>query len=549
MTSKRRNTLFLAGFAITTAVGCQAILGIDTTSFEPTGDAGSVDGSGGDGGGNDGSQGGDSSSSVVLTVSPSSGHLVRGSTLDVDITLGSPAPSDAVVTATGLPSGVTASALTIASGSTSGTLRLAAGNSAKLGSAIVTVGSPVSNTAPLDLLVGDAAGVLDVTFDNDGIKLFPSLDGGTGASATAVAAQSDGHIIVASTQDSSGTGWFITRIAEDGVTDSAFAANAAGVLPTGTVSDVAVGPDDKVTIVGNSQGYATVVRLNPDGTPDNGFNFTGVARANDAVRFSSGNSAAGVAIESDGTAIVVGSGNPTGANYGLVLHFLNNGTLDQSFDGAGSEDYANGANNTALTKVVIDPSGRIVAGGSDGSVSPALMYLVRLSADGTPDNTFGASGIVRVATGSGAPESTNGVAAQLDAGYVVAGADFGGVGLQNALAFVSARGDAGTAIVNDNPVGNTERLTSVAPQTDGKFLTVGFGGGSFTDIAYLYRMVSPSSADVAFNDGGIVEFETGGMPGDPPKIFFHDVTTLPDGRIVVVGSEAGGGVIVMRFWQ
>src|SRR5262249_9690926 len=133
--------------------------------------------------------------SVVLTIAPTSGKVVRGSTLDISITLSGAAASDTIVNATSLPTGVTVSPLTITAGSTGGTLHLAAASNAALGPASISIGSPSTNNAPMNLLVADPPGTLDSTFDDDGIKVFGEVDGGYGNLAVAIDLQSDGHII------------------------------------------------------------------------------------------------------------------------------------------------------------------------------------------------------------------------------------------------------------------------------------------------------------------------------------------------------------------
>ncbi len=534
------STLVLGLALAVAAGGCQAILGIDETTLVP--DAGTANDASSDA--NDGSS---NDASVSLAIAPTSGKVVRGSTLDVSITLSSAAPSDVVVSAGNLPSGVTASALTFSTGATTGTLHLAAASNAALGPVSITIGSSSTNDAPLKLLVADPPGTLDSTFDGDGIKLFGDVDGGYGNTAVAVDLQSDGHIIVGG-NPSQNAGWQVTRLAADGTTDTAFTASSFPVLPaSGFLSDLAVGPDDKITIVGNGGSAGiTVVRLNADGTPDNEFHVTGSVTVSDSAYCQYDCAGNGVTVLPDNTAIVAGEANADTTVNALVLHFLNDGSLDPNFVAPGIGWYI-GPTQSRLSKVTIDPAGRIVAGGTCNSTTPQQLCALRLSAAGVPDTSFGSdAGIVEIPTSLS--EFDFDIAAQGDAGYVLAGTDRTFVNA-DALGFIHVDGsDAGPSAIAQ-PIGNSDELLGVATQDDGKILAVGLGARTFANLSYLFRLNTISEPDLTFNGSGVVQFFTDGGPADPPAIYFRRVKATHDGRILVVGEKQGTGTAVMRFWQ
>ncbi len=543
--SRSRRVAFASSCALSIfagAFGCQAILGIDDTSFDGADAASANDASDA---ANSDSANGDSSPGVSLSLAAANAHLVRGATLDLVVTLSGSSPADAVVTATGLPSGVTASPLTIAKGTATGTLHFAATTSATLGAANVVVASSITNSAPLDLLVADPSGTLDVTFDDDGIKLFGDVDGGYGNTALAVAVQSDGHIVVGG-NPSDNLGWQVTRLSATGVTDTAFTVNSFPNLPTsGVLTDLAVGPDDKITVVGASSSSPVILRLNADGTADNSFNVTGTAIVNDNAYCQYACSLFGLALLSDGSAIVTGIANADVTASALVLHFLNNGSVDMAFaGGAGSHI---GTTHTPLSHVTLDGAGRIVAGGDDGATTPSHMLVLRMSTTGIVDPSFGDGGVVDVP--STASNHSFGIAAQGDAGYVLAGENVVGAG-NSAIGFIHVDGsDAGSSLVNNLPFGTSGAYYGVATQDDGKILVVGQGVAGFASESFVLRLLTISTSDPTFNDGGPITFYTGGMGTDPPGIYLQRVLATHDGRILAVGSKTGTGTVVMRFWQ
>ncbi|MGH7328909.1 MAG: hypothetical protein ACREJX_11225, partial [Polyangiaceae bacterium] len=283
---KRRNTLFLAVFAIAGAFGCQAILGIDDTTFEK--DAGSSSDAGsGDGASSDGNAATDSSSpSVVL--SPPSVRLLPGGSADVTVTIARGGVSgDVTISANDLDAGVGIASIAIPDGQSQGTLHVTASPSAVPGAqdvAIVQASLPANNVAPLTVAIVGAPGTIDESFAN-GEAAFTPGDAGLGATAVAVGIQSDGQIVLG-IQPGSNSGWTVVRLTQAGDLDPTFDTNAASVMPAdGALEDLVIGTHDDIFVAGTSQNELTAVHLNADGTRDNSFGTNGVAKL-DTVNFS-----------------------------------------------------------------------------------------------------------------------------------------------------------------------------------------------------------------------------------------------------------------------
>ena len=157
-------------------------------------------------------------------------------------------------------------------------------------------------------------------------------------------------------------------------------------------NDVAVQPDGKIVLAGFASGDFAVVRLNPDGSPDTSFGNGGSVVEN-AVGTNSEDVADAVVIQPDGKILVAGAStrqNDIGS-FATFLRLNANGTPDASFDPAGmtgpnpeSVGIARGAMGEAFD-VAVDPSGRIVYAGSNGSAS----FVDRLKSDGTHDDSWG----------------------------------------------------------------------------------------------------------------------------------------------------------------
>ncbi len=178
---------------------------------------------------------------------------------------------------------------------------------------------------------------------------------------------------------------FLARVHADGSRDTNFAPVIGGQsdVPLG-VSALAVQPDGKV-LVGGQQVWFT--RRNADGTLDNSFNpgITGRSWV------------ASIKLQADGKVLIGGDFNSmhgTNVSYGIAR--LNaNGTLDESFNP--------GAGSFGVSSVALQPSGKVLIGGSFTSFSGTTRNrIARLNADGSLDTSFnpvtGANGSVRTIT-------------------------------------------------------------------------------------------------------------------------------------------------------
>jgi uncharacterized delta-60 repeat protein len=264
-------------------------------------------------------------------------------------------------------------------------------------------------------------GSLDTSFGGGSGAVLISFGSGNSATATSVALQKNGDIVVAGAAVVGTDQIGVARLTPSGSLDTSF--NPAGATPGETTVDTADTPQDppdtvgvavqpadqKIVVVGTrslSSGSAfQVSRLTTSGQPDTSFNGTGTA-VTQIGSTSSQSTAAVVAVQSDGKLVVAGNGTTsTGARDFQVARYLANGTLDPSFNASGTEDIPVAGEDSnegaSVQAIALQPSdGKIVlAGGPRGgpqvgfqAVEPGHTALVRLDTNGTLDPTFSGGG-------------------------------------------------------------------------------------------------------------------------------------------------------------
>ncbi len=164
----------------------------------------------------------------------------------------------------------------------------------------------------------------------------------------------------------------ITRLTASGQVDTTFGVNGLVNSQPGNFgpSAMAIQNDGKVVALGTSVGlnlssalYFSLIRLNPDGTDDTGFDYTAPSYI--------GNPAT-LTLQPDGKILMAGQGLVTTTSItidqGLTVARLNsNGSLDTTFNGSGSNFQNSGAFAGAFSphNMIVQPDGKIaVLGGT-----------------------------------------------------------------------------------------------------------------------------------------------------------------------------------------
>ena len=321
-------------------------------------------------------------------------------------------------------------------------------------------------------------GMLDDTFDSDGMLRTDPNAGGGYDTARAVLIQPDQKILVAGDANTISNERVVARYEATGPLDGTFATGGIYQVPDGIVGGMALQSDGKIVISEfvNSTDTVAVTRLTSGGVPDVGFGTNGIVSLPDVIR----ESFPVVALQPDGKIIVV------------------------------------------ATKCASLP------------VSSCSFLLTRLEDDGDVDTTFGTNGST-LAGGSVA----RAVALQPDGSIIVVGYGVGGGVVGLAVARYSASGTflnaSGTGAGSDTTYGY-----GVAIQPDGKVIATGSAlifvpslGGNYRHVIVARFRANVLGLDATFASSGVATVDATVAYGEG-----RTAVVEPDGKIVVAGEVA-----------
>lgn len=375
-------------------------------------------------------------------------------------------------------------------------------------------------------------GQLDTSFSEDGLTNISLGDEFYDAMATAVALQSDGRIVIAgwiresnSANTSSRMG--VIRLNIDGTLDSGFSSDGIQLSElTGYAEahSVLVQPDGKIVIAGHANGYATLLRLNGDGTYDTRFSGDGVVAMATSDSYISS-----IVLQPDGRILAAGFQRPSNNNgsFGSILmmaRFNSNGSLDSTFGVKGKMIDPANLQRTA-DDVVLLPDGRFVVVGEYSfyrqNSESSQLAVSRYNADGSVDGTFGTRIIDHVEPfvlssfqTYGARTWGTALLRQADGKVVVVG--------HSDQRMIAARLNddgsqdssfGGDGIVDISVTGQTVRATNVILGLDGQLVVSGYVGNNSPSVLqrdfYLARLTNENvpaySTSVRINALGNVE--------------------------------------------
>ncbi|MDK9692738.1 MAG: cadherin domain-containing protein [Sulfurimonas sp.] len=255
-----------------------------------------------------------------------------------------------------------------------------------------------SFTDDISIVRYNSDGLLDTTFGVDGYVVSMIGELGLYAGSYSFAIQNDGKIVVATASftDSYIYNTTIVRYLANGGVDVTFGENGAVVIPVGeadnTVYDIKIGDSGKIFLAGSASVAdmdTNIICLNSDGTLDTQFgeNSTGVVVYNMYVD----DVARTLYLQEDG--FLVGG---SGTNAFILSRYLSNGILDGSFGRDGgftTISFGEEIIRSFATSIIVQNDGKIILSGyiSTGENRDDII-LVRYSADGTPDDSFGTEG-------------------------------------------------------------------------------------------------------------------------------------------------------------
>jgi uncharacterized delta-60 repeat protein len=410
-----------------------------------------------------------------------------------------------------------------------------------------------------------------------------------GSTVRAVAIQPDGKIIIGGGFAVAGsTRKYLVRLNADGSLDTSFAdlsgRNWSGAY---SINKIIIQPDNKILFSGpdlNIDSNYNIIRLNPDGTLDSGFDHHSSSARNDIALLSDGKiiASGGYTLSrynSDGTpdntfpTLTLSGYESVFATEALpdgkvllggdfvsinntpqirISRIMPNGSLDATFNPGGS-----GANGT-LTDVSTTSDGKIYISGYFSQYNgTARSKVARLNADGSLDAGLNYT--------SPTPFTfVNKAIGLSDGRVVIIGSDVGGSGVS--LARLNADGSLDTAV--RAVVGIAGTVRDVVRQPDGKYIV----GGAFNTVnginrRHIARLNADGSVDPTFNcpifdnlyatvtklavqaDGkilftlldypGSIRLNTDGTADSsyvpPPIVHGHEIDLFPNGQILFNG--------------
>ena len=388
------------------------------------------------------------------------------------------------------------------------------------------------------LPAGAAPDTLDPTFGGDGI-VTTDFGGGNDV-ARGLALQADGKLVAAgATTDPLGASDFaLARYQADGSLDPGFGTggrvvtDASGDGGFDEANDLAVQPDGRIVVAGmavveDDLGFA-IARYDASGALDPSFGGDGIVHVEDGT-----DAASAVAVRPDGRIVVVGGSGP-GGDFELV-QLLPDGSLDPAFGDGGrvSTDFG-GADNAQ--DVVVQPDGRLVVAGQVGPGATCCHGgLARYDADGSLDETFGDGGLVAFAD---EVQHLNAVTVQPDGRIVAAGGAHDVSPTDAAVVRLTAAGVPDPSFGGDGTVvtdlgGTNDDLRAVAIDADGGIVAGGTRADSQDatgDDTAVVRYRADGSLDGTFGHGGVVLADAGGAD------HASDLLIDGEGRIVTAGD-------------
>lgn len=406
--------------------------------------------------------------------------------------------------------------------------------------------SLILSTLVLSIAILAAPGDLDTTFGVSGGYVVSDLfSAQVDERGNDVAVQSDGKIIVVGSRDAGGPNdYVIVRYNTDGTLDSTFSGDGVFTLNNSTndtLNAVVIQSDGKIVAVGesNSLAEAYVIRLNSNGTLDTTFSGDGILEA------ASAGIALSATLQTDGK-IVVGTRNTSGVS--IILRINSNGTLDTTFDTDGIVSLS--PNNYDPYGLAIQTDGKIVVVGSTSIAATSDFSTVRLLSNGAYDTSFDGDGIATTAVFAGQNNARD-VVIQSDGKLIVGG----GGSPDAALVRYNSNGTLDTSFDTDGirvfNVNNNanDYVYDLSLQTDGGILAIAGTTYSIANVLVrddfsVYRFDTNGSLDPTFDANGLVQSQ---WCEQGASISFQT-----DGKIVAVGGQdratAGvQGICTQRF--
>lgn len=217
----------------------------------------------------------------------------------------------------------------------------------------------------------------------------------------------------------------VVRLSEDGTVDRSFGSNGfiTNVIASGETSSsaqsLAIDASDHIVVGGATFDTSLVstpmlIRYTTDGALDHSFGNAGVVAIPESGVFAP--APVGVAVDSAGRVVAVGTSMPLGFDLKTYLvRYDADGIADSTFGSAGNGIVE--VDGSAIEAFVLDSADRPVVAGA--TIDGTNMGLMRLTADGLPDPSFGSDGSGIVTTPADATVTPHAITIDHDGNIVM----------------------------------------------------------------------------------------------------------------------------------
>jgi uncharacterized delta-60 repeat protein len=291
-----------------------------------------------------------------------------------------------------------------------------------------------------------------------------------------------------------------------------------------------------VNLSGSTTSDFTLVRYNSDRTIDTTFGIGGKIVAD----FGGDDKGYGVAIDAQGRIFIAGSTLISGKTSFALLCYKADGTLDTSFGASGKliTDF-NGSSDNKGYSIKIDANGKILISGSALINGKRDIAVVRYTATGSLDNTFGSGGQITTDCGGDDDEGKS-ITIDSSGRIIVAGTAVINGQRDFTVVRYTANGSLDTNFGTGGKVttdcgGGDDEGKNLKIDVSGNILVAGTavinGQRDFTIVRYK----ADGSLDSSFGTGGKVTIDCGG--DDDARTMEIDSS----GRILIGGSVSING--------
>ena len=343
-------------------------------------------------------------------------------------------------------------------------------------------------------------GSLDPAFGTGGLV---TTDFGSTDQAFAVALQPDGKIVTAGRR---GSDVIVARHNADGTQDSLFGSSGRVITNFGSTEQalaLVLQPDGKIVVAGrtnkNGNFDFALARYSAGGVVDTTFGTSGLVTTDFG---GSVDRAFAMALQPDGKLVVVGDSD---ANFALA-RYNGDGSLDPGF-GIGGKVLTTFGGTDQASAVVLQPDGKIVVAGQTDTGTSIDFALARYMPDGSLDGAFGSGGRVTTNFIGTSDDLGSAVAVQFDGKIIVGGASDENFALARYTSEGILDNGFGTEGKVTTNFGGEDLLHALTLQPDGAIVGVGESADRFA--LARYQAFAPVSLRLAFDPDAITEFAPG----------------------------------------